>query len=101
MVPNFNETAEAEELYYSHYPEGMIFGPIYMDRPTSFFREVARRGTPFVCYDGSRDYPLDQVTHDFWKMIEMSVGHLQELGHRQIVAVCYQLMRLSLVDSGS
>lgn len=90
LVPDFDETAEAEELYYSHYPEGMILGPTYMQRPTSFFREVARRGTPFVCYDGTLDYPLDQVTHDYWKMIKMSVAHLQELGHRRIDTVSYQ-----------
>src|ERR1041384_2163150 len=69
-VPDFRDTTEAEELYYSHYPEGMIVGPTYAVRPTAFFRDVARRGTPLVCYDGSLDYPLDQVTHDHWKIVK-------------------------------
>jgi LacI family transcriptional regulator len=87
VVPDLTDVGEIKELYYSHYPEGLIVGPLYAQDRDPFFHQLVRDGFPLIGYDGGRRFPGDQVTHDMLEVIEMGLVHLEQLGHRRMARV--------------
>lgn len=84
VVPDFDDIGEIEELYYSHYPEGMILGPLYGQRPAPFLTKLAADGFPLIAFHGALDCECDQVTYDARRSLELAFRHLQERGHQRV-----------------
>jgi len=84
VVPDFSDTREMEELYHSHYPEGMIVGPLYSAQPNAFLRQLSRQHFPLVGFEGDFPVPFDQVTQDRPATLRKAFDHLAEQGHRKI-----------------
>lgn len=84
VVPELLDSREVEELYYSHYPEGMIVGPLYSTPPNAFLRRLARQRFPLVGFEGDFRLPFDQVTQDRRRTLSLAFGHLAEQGHQRI-----------------
>lgn len=84
VVPELLDSREVEELYYSHYPEGMIVGPLYATEPNAFLRQLTKQGFPLVGFEGDFPLPFDQVTQDRRVVLTKAFTHLTEQGHRRI-----------------
>jgi len=84
VVPDLSNIEEVKELYYSHYPEGLIIGPLYVRGNDPFFHKLAREGFPLVGYHGGPEFPGDQITHEMNDVLSVAVDHLLSLGHTRI-----------------